>query len=227
MIAQAGAALGAPPMPVEESDAGIMIAGRGSLFDPSHDNFSADGRGDRPDPVLARILGQPNLAPFALAMPNSAAISNNALHPAILLNLSGAALQKAQKCLSEAVYFESRSEPEDGQIAVAQVVLNRATSGFYPNDVCGVVFQNAHRYLGCQFTFACEGKANLIPTEPEPWARAQKISQAMLAGRLWLPKVGNATHYHATYVRPYWVRSMKKHDHIGLHVFYRPKAWEG
>ncbi len=143
----------------------------------------------------------------------------------MVLNLEGKALEKATKCLADAVYWEARSESEAGQVAVAQVVLNRATSGFYPNDVCGVVYQNSHRYLACQFTFACEGRRNLIPTETASWDQARRIAKEMMEGKLWLPKVANATHYHATYVRPWWARSMKKHDHIGLHVFYRPKAW--
>lgn len=67
--------------------------------------------------------------------------------------------QREQKCLAEAIYFEARSEPEAGQAAVAQVVLNRARSGLYPASVCGVVYQNRHRYMGCQFSFACEGKS--------------------------------------------------------------------
>ena len=77
--------------------------------------------------------------------------------PAERLGLAGPKRAKAEKCLANAVYFEARSEPVRGQIAVAQVVMNRAFSGFYPNDVCGVVYQNAHRHLACQFTFACDG----------------------------------------------------------------------
>ena len=69
------------------------------------------------------------------------------------------AMDSEQRCLAEAVYFEARSEPEDGQAAVAQVVLNRVKSGLYPSNVCGVVYQNRHRYMGCQFSFACEGKS--------------------------------------------------------------------
>jgi spore germination cell wall hydrolase CwlJ-like protein len=69
---------------------------------------------------------------------------------------------KAERCLANAVYFESRSEPVRRQMAVAQVVLNRVFSGFYPKDVCGTVYQNASRYLACQFTFACDDKRKLI-----------------------------------------------------------------
>jgi spore germination cell wall hydrolase CwlJ-like protein len=64
-----------------------------------------------------------------------------------------------------------------------------------------------------------------VVTEPEQWDRAKKIAREMLDGRLWLPEVNRSTHYHATYVRPYWVREMKKMYKTGLHVFYRPRQW--
>lgn len=144
--------------------------------------------------------------------------------PAEHLGLSGKGRAKAEKCIADAIYFEARSEPVRGQIAVAQVVLNRALSGFYPNDVCGVVYQNAHRHLACQFTFACDGIRDVV-TETDHWSRAKTISTDILDGKLWLPDIGKATHYHASYVRPYWVRSMRKHEKIGLHTFYRPREW--
>ena len=144
--------------------------------------------------------------------------------PAERLGLDTKAYNKAAKCLAEAVYFEARSEPIRGQIAVAQVVVNRAFSGYYPTDVCGVVYQNKHRYLACQFTFACDRIRDVV-TEPEHWTRAKKIAKEMLDGRLWLPEVNRSTHYHATYVRPYWIREMKKNYKTGLHIFYRPRQW--
>jgi hypothetical protein len=144
--------------------------------------------------------------------------------PAALLGLDGRARARAERCLANAVYFEARSEPVRGQIAVAQVVLNRAFSGYYPEDVCGVVYQGANRHLSCQFTFACDGIPDVV-TEQEPWRRAQRIARAMLDGKLWLPDVGKATHYHASYVNPYWVRSMRRLRRIGLHTFYRPRRW--
>jgi spore germination cell wall hydrolase CwlJ-like protein len=131
---------------------------------------------------------------------------------------------KSEKCLAEAVYFEARGEAVRGQIAVAQVVMNRAFSGFYPNTVCGVVYQNKHRHLACQFTFACDNVADVV-REPDMWDRAQKIAKAMLDGQLWLPEVGKSTHYHAYWVRPSWVSEMKKMYKFGVHTFYRPRAW--
>ena len=131
---------------------------------------------------------------------------------------------RSEKCLAEAVYFEARGEAVRGQIAVAQVVLNRAFSGFYPNTVCAVVYQNKHRHLACQFTFACDNVADVV-REPDMWDRAKKIAKAMLDGQLWLPEVAKSTHYHAYWVRPSWVHEMKKMYKYGVHTFYRPRAW--
>jgi hypothetical protein len=144
--------------------------------------------------------------------------------PAERLGLAGAGRAKAEKCLTDAVYFEARGEPVNGQIAVAQVVMNRVFSGFYPATVCGVVYQNAHRHLACQFTFACDGIPERV-TEPEAWARAREIARETLDGKLWLNQVGKSTHYHAYWVHPSWVREMMKMHRLGVHTFYRPRAW--
>jgi spore germination cell wall hydrolase CwlJ-like protein len=131
---------------------------------------------------------------------------------------------KSEKCLTEVIYFEARGEAVRGQIAVAQVVMNRTFSGFYPNTVCGVVYQNKHRHMACQFTFACDNNPDVV-TEPEMWERAKKIAKAMLDGQIWLPEVDRSTHYHAYYVRPSWVNEMKRMYKFGVHTFYRPRAW--
>jgi spore germination cell wall hydrolase CwlJ-like protein len=131
-------------------------------------------------------------------------------------------LGKEQRCLAEAVYFEARSETVEGQAAVAQVVLNRVKSGLYPSSICGVVYQNRHRHLACQFTFACEGKALRI-RDTESWERAKSVASAVIEGKTYLADVGGATHYHADYVRPYWARRLKKMDVIGRHIFYKLK----
>src|SRR3954451_9990861 len=131
---------------------------------------------------------------------------------------------KSEKCLAEAVYFEARGEAVRGQIAVAQVVMNRTFSGFYPATVCGVVYQNKHRHLACQFTFACDNNKDVVK-EPDMWERAQKIAKAMLDGQLWLPEVDRSTHYHAYWVRPSWVNEMKRMYKTGVHTFYRPRNW--
>jgi spore germination cell wall hydrolase CwlJ-like protein len=146
------------------------------------------------------------------------------MSPAELLGLIGAASAKHEKCLAEAVYFEARGEPVRGQMAVAQVIINRVFSGYYPNDICGVVYQNAHRHLRCQFTFACDGRPERVD-EPAAWELAQHIARDALDGNFWLNDVGKATHYHARGVHPRWVRKMRKLDRIGVHTFYRPRNW--
>jgi len=144
--------------------------------------------------------------------------------PAERLRLEGKSLARAEHCLATAIYFEARGEPVKGQIAVAQVVMNRVFSGYYPNDVCGVIYQNANRHLSCQFTFACDGKRKVI-NERGAWARASRIAKQTLAGQLYETAVGTSTHYHAVYVHPNWVREMKKNVRYGIHNFYRPNAW--
>lgn len=129
---------------------------------------------------------------------------------------------KEQKCLAEAVYFEARGESVKGQVAVAQVVLNRVRNPAYPGSICGVVYQNINWRNKCQFSFACDGKKHRI-TEKQNWVIAQQVSKAVTAGQIWLADVGSSTHYHATYVRPRWAKSMDKVEKIGLHIFYRTK----
>jgi spore germination cell wall hydrolase CwlJ-like protein len=146
------------------------------------------------------------------------------MSPAEQLKLDDRGRAKAAKCLAEGIYFEARGEPVRGQIAVAQVILNRTFSGFYPNTVCGVVYQNAHRHLRCQFTFACDGIPDVV-REPEAMERAKKIAALALDGKLWLPEVGKATHYHAYWVHPGWVREMTRMHKLGVHTFYRPRRW--
>ncbi len=126
---------------------------------------------------------------------------------------------RQMRCLAEAIYFEARSEPEAGQAAVAQVVLNRVRSGIYPTTVCGVVYQDRERPFACQFSFACEGKSLRIE-EPTCWATATRIADAVFKGTSYDPKFASAINYHAAYVRPFWAGTLKRLDRVGLHIFY-------
>lgn len=144
--------------------------------------------------------------------------------PAQRLRLHGRALRHKERCLAEAVYFEARDQRRVGQIAVAQVVMNRVFSPYYPHNVCGVIFQNADHYMACQFTFACDGIPERV-TEPHAWHLAMHIARLTLAGKIWLPKLAFATHYHANYVHPVWVHEMKRIVRYGAHIFYRPRKW--
>ena len=147
------------------------------------------------------------------------------LSPAQRLGLAGPPRAEAQKCLADAIYFEARGEVMKGQEAVAQVVMNRVFSGYYPHDVCGVVYQNSHRHLACQFTFACENKDLNKIDEPDMWEQAKQIARDTLDGKIWLAEVGHATHYHAYWVHPSWVHEMTRLYRLGVHTFYRPRNW--
>jgi hypothetical protein len=127
--------------------------------------------------------------------------------------------ERALTCLAQAVYYEAAGEGADGERAVAQVVLNRMRHPGYPASVCGVVYQGSERGTGCQFTFACDGSLLRAPAA-SLWARARKIAEEALAGKVFAP-VGHATHYHADYVLPYWADSLDKTVQIGRHIFYR------
>ena len=123
-------------------------------------------------------------------------------------------------CLATAIYFEARGESYRGQVAVAQVVLNRVKDHRYPDTICGVVYQNQSRRNSCQFSFACDGIPETI-NDSKSWAQAEDIAHRFTAGELYLTEVADATHYHATYVRPAWAPRMTKVTQIGLHVFYK------
>jgi spore germination cell wall hydrolase CwlJ-like protein len=127
---------------------------------------------------------------------------------------------KEQQCLTSGIYFESRGESVKGQAAVAQVILNRVRNPAYPDTICDVVYQNEDWRNRCQFSFACDNIKERI-WSPERWQVAKDVALAVTAGKIWLPEVGSATHYHATYVNPPWARTMQKVARIGLHVFYR------
>ncbi len=100
--------------------------------------------------------------------------------------------------------------------------MNRIRSPFYPKTVCGVVYQGERNRHGCQFSFTCTGKHNSVKEKPE-WATAVKIAKQVIASEVYLQEVGDATHYHATYVHPQWRHELNKVVQIGGHIFYRMK----
>jgi hypothetical protein len=127
---------------------------------------------------------------------------------------------RENRCLAEAIYFEARGESGDGQAAVAQVVLNRVSSGLYPATICGVVYQNRRHTNACQFTSACEGKS-LRVDEPDAWRQAVRIAGEVTNGKTYVSDIGGSTNFHANYVRPRWARRLEKTDVIGHHIFYK------
>ncbi len=126
------------------------------------------------------------------------------------------------QCLSEAIYYEARSESRSGQLAVADVVKNRVKSKHYPNTICGVVYQNAERAFACQFSFACDGSMDRAPTG-YAWEHSQNMAQLSLTGHV-NDLTNNSTHYHTVEINPHWADSLEFQKKVGFHVFYRP-SW--
>ena len=134
--------------------------------------------------------------------------------------LAAAKLDSEERtCLAQAIYYEARSEPRVGQLAVADVILNRVSSRLYPNSICGVVFQGSERRTGCQFSFTCDGSMQ-ARLNSRKWKSAEQLAGAILAG-IHAPVSRNATHYHATYVTPYWSAKLTPTATIGSHKFYK------
>ena len=166
-------------------------------------------------------LAEPRVKP-AKPTVSLAGVGDAALHLADFdFSTLGAARHDAaeRKCLAQAIYYEARSEPRIGQVAVADVVLNRVASRLYPDTICGVVFQGSERRTGCQFSFTCDGSME-IRLNKRKWAASEELAGAILAG-LRAPVSRNATHYHANYVNPYWAPKMTPTATIGTHKFYR------
>ncbi len=123
------------------------------------------------------------------------------------------------KCLSEALYFEARGETVKGQFAVAEVIMNRVESSRFPDNLCGVIHQGTGRKYQCQFTYTCDGHAEVI-AEKRAYERVSKVARAIIdgvAGDL----TDGATHYHTRAVSPNWSRVYTRTARIGDHLFYR------
>ena len=179
-------------------------------------------------PEVATVASPPlrsaPVDPRTAQLLNAAQPVVSGLVPARPFLLTGDAGNRARAltCLTEAVYYEAASESAQGQRAVAQVVLNRMRNPVFPHSVCGVVYQGANLDTGCQFSFVCDGSMNR-PHVAWAWAAAETVARGALSGQV-EPAVGEATHYHADYVAPYWAPTVAKVAQIGAHIFYR---WAG
>ncbi len=155
-----------------------------------------------------------------------------------IAGLSTQKRSKAVDCLAKAIYYEARSEKLIGRAAVAQVILNRVESRKYPNSVCAVVFQNAHKHNRCQFSFACDGATDQ-PPNTQVWRNSIQLAAIVLVGtksdhdmaypsplESLAPALKRATHYHTTYVAPSWGKRLRFAGRIGGHIFYiSSRAW--
>lgn len=131
-------------------------------------------------------------------------------------------VRKQVDCLADNVYFEARSEPEKGQIAVAQVTMNRVRSGKFPETVCGVVRQKTNDV--CQFSWWCDAKAKAQSLKRRfDWDTYEKIREIAMAVYFdeQMPDVTNgALYFHAVHVGGV---NKKQSVRIGQHIFYNRK----
>jgi len=183
----------------------------------------------RPAPKLARwmapgtiLSAMPDMPVAPPPLPGEAPAPIEGAPAFVAMDQSADNAGRALDCLTAAIYYEARSETDDGQRAVAQVVLNRVRNPAFPGSVCGVVYQGSLRSTGCQFSFTCDGSL-AHRREPGAWERARAIASAALAGAVYAP-VGSAMYYHTTAVHPFWENSLTPVTTIGAHIFYR---WGG
>lgn len=123
------------------------------------------------------------------------------------------------QCLTEALYFEARGEPIEGQYAVAEVILNRVDHANFPDTLCGVISQGTGRQFACQFTYTCDGRPEEM-SDTSAMHRLGLIARIMIDGA---PRdlTAGATHYHADFVNPRWASVYPQTADIGIHYFYR------
>ena len=143
-------------------------------------------------------------------------------------------LETAFLCLALNTYHEAKNQSMIGQIATAQVVMNRVEDKRFPNTVCEVVKQGPTRPSWedpnkeypirhrCQFSWYCDGKSD-VPKNEKAWKKAQDVAFLVLYDKIKLDVTEGATHYHATYVKPAWAKTKKRTTQIEKHIFYR---WE-
>ncbi len=128
-------------------------------------------------------------------------------------------MNRELKCLSEALYFEARGEQLEGQIAVADVIINRKNSNRFPSTICGVVSEGSHKKHACQFSYNCDGKLELI-YDKKTYRRIVKLSSMILNGAF-SDVTNGATFFHASEVSPSWSKKFEKTRKIGRHIFYK------
>jgi hypothetical protein len=177
--------------------------------------------------VLDQLMGMENAALSGLnssrlrqlASPFSGDIDPRIMDGATLDALRAPRGNAQWQCLTEALYFEARGEPIEGQYAVAEVILNRVDHAGFPDTLCGVITQGTGRQFACQFTYTCDGRSEEM-TDESAMHRLGHIARIMIDGA---PRdlTAGATHYHADFVSPRWAQVYPQTAELGIHLFYR------
>jgi spore germination cell wall hydrolase CwlJ-like protein len=175
------------------------------------------------NPVLPPVVEQTNRSQHIDATPVNLAASTIMSWTHKIKTLLDTRLIQ-ENCLTTAIYFEARSESELGQLAVATVILNRVQVSKSSSSICGVVYKGSSHLNACQFSFACDGKLDLVD-DTRAWKTARTVTALALAdntemkdGRMQI--LATATNYHTDYVDPYWSKSLTRLTKIGHHIFY-------
>lgn len=213
------------------SIAAIATVAAASLTFPGLDSAAALANAANDDLVMAPVAEPVELVPEvpvfisqAVVQPLPAETPTSTRAPVLteagsLAELIGmvdtsALMTDEMRCLAGAVYFEARGEPLNGQLAVAQVIINRSEDRRFPRSYCGVVAQPG------QFSFMRGRQMPQIPTGTAAWSRAVAIAEIAHKG-LWESEAGTAVFFHARYVRPSWSQSKTRLAQIDTHIFYR------
>ena len=132
--------------------------------------------------------------------------------------------ERRMQCMTQNVYWEAASEPAEGKIAVAQVVMNRVASGKFPADPCQVIHQKnvVYERVLCQFSWYCENTSKTRPVHKKLWAESEEAVKMVMIDGFRLPELKDALYYHADYVNPQW--NKKQVTKIGRHIFYKDKG---
>ncbi len=167
------------------------------------------------DETVPTFISEEVVQPLPEESPADTAFpSADSLHELVAEMPRAGALSREMECLAGAIYFESRGEPLAGQLAVGQVIINRAESGSFPSNYCGVVFQRS------QFSFVRGGRMPRIDRGSAAWAKAAAVARIAHEG-LWESEAQDALYFHANYVRPSWSRKKTARATIDTHIFYR------
>ncbi len=166
------------------------------------------------DETVPVFVSEPVIQPLPEAEEATEAPQASSLRELVQITDTSADLSREMECLAGTVYFESRGEPLTGQLAVAQVVINRAESSRFPSSYCGVVYQRS------QFSFVKGGKMPRIARSSTAWKRAKAIARIAHEGH-WDSEAQDSLYFHATYVRPSWSYRKAKRAAISTHIFYR------
>lgn len=188
----------------------------GSAYFFAQDAFApVDAAPVQPGDPAVTILSPEQHSPHVLQIDNGPAALSMPMRGLTFLDQA-----RALQCMTNAIYYEAGNEPEEGQRAVAQVILNRLASGRWPTSVCGVIYEGTERSdRRCQFTFSCDGSMARTPAAAS-WARARSVAARVLSGEIFAP-AGLATFYHTLAVRPPWADRVRPVAVIGAHIFYR------